>query len=115
MNFILIIVLIIILIIIYLVRTYEDFSSDDSVLILTFVSKTCPHCVTFKDKEYPNIDEHFGSKHKLVYVDNIPDDYQKYAHDVTYVPTSIVINKNKKMVVNGPITVDSIEKTIKSN
>ena len=114
---IIIIILVIVLISFYYFRQQEKFtSSNDSPgqKVMIFLSKSCPHCVTFKDNELDNLTKKIGmTPHTLdviVASEDNRDIFNKY--DIQYVPACLVVKDNKSKIVNGQITYDNIMKTI---
>ena len=117
MKNIIIIILVIVFISCFYFKKNENFiSSDDSEVhkVMIFLSKSCPHCVTFKNNELDNLTNKIGkTPHSLEVVvagENNRDIFNKY--DIQYVPACLVLKDNKHKIVNGQITYDNIMKTI---
>lgn len=117
---ILIFVLILIAIFIYrIMLSYdysqpENFSSNEQISVLIFLSSSCHHCTTYKQNKHDSIKQFVESKgYKYVLV---PEDdssmFTKY--DVMYIPTCIIVKGTKHTKLQGEITEKNIETTIKS-
>lgn len=92
----------------------ENFSSNDQVSVLIFLSSSCHHCTTYKQNKHESIKQFVESKgYKYVLV---PEDdssmFTKY--DVMYIPTCVIVKGNKHTKLQGEITENNIEKAIKS-
>ncbi len=114
---IIIIILVIVLISFYYFRQQEKFNTSNNSVghkVMIFLSKSCPHCVTFKDNELDNLIKKIAmTPHNidvLVSSENNRDIFNKY--DIQYVPACLVLKDNKHKMVNGQITYDNIMKTI---
>jgi len=97
----LIIILIILLCIVIIQVGFcmENFeTSSDTPTLLIFISKTCPHCVTYNEKTHPILEKALANtdiKLKKIYADEDPDKlFEKYG--VQYVPTFYCVRGNKK-------------------
>ena len=98
----LIIILIILLCIVivqvsFCMGNVETFKNDTQTLLI-FISKTCPHCVTYNDKTHPILEKALSNtniKLQKVYADEDPDKlFEKYG--VQYVPTFYCVRGDKK-------------------
>ena len=116
-NYLLIIILIILLCIViyqfvYCIEKFETTSKpnpntnpntnlDNTPTLYIFISKTCPHCVTYVQETHPILVKALANtniKLKLIYADEDPDDlFGKFG--VQYVPTFYCVKGVKKIKV----------------
>jgi glutaredoxin len=91
------IVILVLLFVSYFMSKKENFESEDTIDILTFVSKTCPHCVTYKNYVYPDLEKNFYRTNKnlrLIVADEDKDgEFDKY--NIQYVPACVIIKNGK--------------------
>ncbi len=73
-------------------------STNPTPTLLIFISKTCPHCVTYNEKTHPILEKALANtniKLKKIYADEDPDKlFEKYG--VQYVPTFYCVKGDKK-------------------
>ena len=117
MKNIIIIILVIVFISCFYFRQEEKFTSSDTSVghkVMIFLSKSCPHCVTFKNNELDNLTKKIATTPHTIDVvvagENNRDIFNKY--DIQYVPACLVLKDNNHKIVNGQITYDNIMKTI---
>ncbi len=95
-------------------KSKENFESE-KVKVLVFLSKSCPHCVTYKNEE-PNVISTLASmpsvEYKSVFCDEEPELSDKYK--VMYVPTCFVEKGDKSEQLTGNVTGENIVKKINS-
>ena len=110
------IVILVLLFVSYFMSKKEHFESDDEVDILIFISKTCPHCVTYRNKVHTDLLNKFedtNNKLKLIVSDEDENgDFDKY--QIQYVPACVIIKNNKSDKLSGQITYDNIMNKINS-
>lgn len=92
-------------------------STDKKAQVIVFLSKTCPHCVTYDKEKFHRLK---GKLHKLtkgnvevkkVFPDNDPSKlFEKY--DIMFVPSAVVIRNNTNSKISGEISPANIIKTI---
>jgi thiol-disulfide isomerase/thioredoxin len=90
----------------------EGFNGNKKVTILVFLSSSCPHCTTYKNKTHPVLEKFAKSKgYELKLVpENDSDTFSKY--DIQFIPSCIILSGDKKKQVKGEISVSNIQKTI---
>lgn len=98
-NFLLVILIILLCVVVYqfyFINKYENF--DNTPTLYIFVSKTCPHCVTYNEKTHPVLEKALANtniKLKKVFADEDPDKlFDKF--DVKYVPAFWCVKGGKK-------------------
>jgi thiol-disulfide isomerase/thioredoxin len=121
MNNQVIIIAIILLVVSYYIGFSEKFSNSNNstnkfAQVLVFLSKTCPHCVTFKDETLPILSaEMKQTPHGLnVVVSDEDKDNLFSKYSIRYVPACVIIKDGKETTLNGQIIYDNILKTINS-
>ena len=83
--------------------TQEKNTSDNTPTLCVFISKTCPHCVTYNEKTHPMLekalkDTNTNIKIKKIYADEDPTNlFEKFG--VQYVPTFFCVKGDKKVKV----------------
>ena len=91
-------------------------STDESHKVYVFLSKTCPHCVSYKNETHPTLSKKMkDTPHELIMIssDNDPDNlFSKYS--IRYVPACIIVKNDKHNTISGHITYENIMNTIKS-
>lgn len=99
-NVLLIILIILLCVVVYqfyFIKKCESFETDTPTLFI-FVSKTCPHCITYNEKTHPILEKALADtniKLKKVFADEDPDKlFDKF--DVKYVPAFWCVKGNKK-------------------
>ncbi len=80
-------------------NSIDSTDSTNSVpTLLIFISKTCPHCVTYNEKTHPILEKALANtniKLKKIYADEDPEKlFEKYG--VQYVPTFYYVKGDKK-------------------
>ena len=74
---------------------------DNTPTLYIFISKTCPHCVTYNDKTHPILEKALANtniKLKKIYPDEDPTNlFGKFG--VEYVPTFYCVKGDKKIKV----------------
>jgi thiol-disulfide isomerase/thioredoxin len=121
MNYIIIILIIAILFFIYTnFNLKENFTTDNTkkVLINMFLSKSCPHCITYlqEHKELENKIKNLypNSEIKLIFSDVNRELFEE--NKIEYVPTCMInINDNGFKKMNDRIEEEKIIKFIKEN
>ena len=118
-------ILIVIILIACYINTTETFShtsseesfetsSDKSVDILLFLSTTCPHCVTFKQNDLPDLQKKFANTNynlKVIMGNEDPEGlFDKY--QIQFIPSCVVVKDEKFRQLKGKITYDNIMKEI---
>jgi len=108
-----IIIAIIVLLLVYSVYKMfikETFENLDSTKVLVFVSKSCPHCVTFNNNVYPTLQQKLSNSNvELVRIFSHEDKEKLFdKYNVQYVPACYVIKNDKEKQLNGQITYDNI-------
>jgi hypothetical protein len=97
---ILILIILLCIVIVQVGFCMENFESvnNDTPTLLIFISKTCPHCVTYNEKTHPILEKALSNtniKLKKIYADEDPDKlFEKYG--VQYVPTFYCVKGDKK-------------------
>jgi thiol-disulfide isomerase/thioredoxin len=124
-NQVIIIIAVILLVISYYIGFSEKFSgsvqssnnpTNKPAEVLVFLSKSCPHCITFRSDTLPTLSaEMKQTPHGLniVVSDEDKDNlFSKYS--IKYVPACVIVKDGKEMTLNGQIIYDNIMKNIKS-
>jgi len=110
-----VVIVVILLIALYFMTRKENFETDNTEVLL-FLSKTCPHCVTFKNNELHPLGHKLkedGIKHRVMMADEDKEGlFDK--HNIMYVPACVIIKDNKPKKLDGRITHEKIMETIKS-
>jgi hypothetical protein len=79
------------------VDNFENVNPNEATL-LVFISKTCPHCVTYNEQTHPIVEKELANsniKIKKIWADNDPEKlYDEY--NVLYVPCFYLVKGNKK-------------------
>jgi len=97
---ILILIILLCIVIVQVCFSMENFETvnNDIPTLLIFISKTCPHCVTYNEKTHPILEKALSNtniKLQKVYADEDPDKlFEKYG--VQYVPTFYCVRGDKK-------------------
>lgn len=77
---------------------FSSTSSNSNSTLYVFVSKTCPHCVTYNEQKHPILEKALANtniKIKRVFADEDPDKlFEKY--QVQFVPTFYCVKGDKK-------------------
>ena len=110
-----VVIVVILLIALYFMTRKENFETDNTEVLL-FLSKTCPHCVTFKNNQLPSLGPKLnedGIKHRVMMADEDKEGFFD-KHNIMYVPACVIIKNNKPKKLDGRITHEKIMETIKS-
>ena len=97
---ILILIILLCIVIVQVGFCMENFESvnNDTPTLLIFISKTCPHCVTYNEKTHPILEKALSNtniKCPPLYAQQQPDKlFEKYG--VQYVPTFYCVKGDKK-------------------
>ena len=110
-----IILLIIVLVLVYIYdKTYlEGFVSNNTNKLIIFVSKSCPHCITYNNNVHPQIVK-FCSENRIELERIFSDEDKENQFDmnnIQYVPAAMFFRNNKSIKVNQ-ITVEGIKNLI---
>lgn len=94
----------------FCIEKFENIT--DQKIVYVFVSKTCPHCVTYNEKTHPILEKAFANldiKYQRVYADEDPNKlFEKY--NVEYVPTCVIVKGDKFMKISEINPKSIIEK-----
>jgi thiol-disulfide isomerase/thioredoxin len=106
----LVILAVLIVIVMYqLSKSKENFESE-KVKVLVFLSKSCPHCVTYKNDEESKVTSVLQNmpnvEYKSMFCDEEPELSDKYK--VLYVPTCFVEKGTKSEQLTGNVTAKNI-------
>jgi thiol-disulfide isomerase/thioredoxin len=121
MNYFIIILIIVLLFFIYNNLTLtENFQSDNqkNIIINIFLSKSCPHCVSYK-MEHENIKQKILSLYpkasfNLLYADEHRELFNE--NEIEYVPACMMNINNKGFVkMNNRINAENLIEFIKNN
>jgi thiol-disulfide isomerase/thioredoxin len=117
MDLLTIILIVVLLIIVYnyFFNPQSDNFTTNNKTVYIFISKTCPHCVSYMSGVHDELSNYLKKKNinlNLVYSDNDPNNlFSKY--NVEYVPTCIVVGDNEKVQkLNGEISIDNVNALI---
>ncbi len=81
----------------YSIDNFENINSTEPTLYV-FVSKTCPHCVTYNEQTHPIVEKELANKNikiKKIWANDDPDKlYDKF--NVLYVPCFYLVKGDKK-------------------
>jgi len=124
-NQVIIIIAVILLVASYYIGFSEKFSgsvensknsNSKFAQVLVFLSKSCPHCVTFKDESLPSLSSEMKqTPHGLNVVVSDEDKDKLFSkYSINYVPACVIIKDDKAVTLNGQIKYDNIIKTINS-
>jgi len=95
----------------FCIEKFENISNNKKKIVYVFVSKTCPHCVTYNENTHPILEKAFANtdiSYQRVFADEDPNKlFEKY--NVEYVPTCIIV-KGDKFVKISEIDPKSIIK-----
>jgi len=112
-TFIIVLIVILVAIYVYQKTYFENFASSEPVKVIVFTSGHCPHCVTYKKNTEPQIIQYANSKgYMYENKDASHPDAQKL--NVNYVPQAVVYKGSKHKSLEGSITSNNIESTLKS-
>jgi len=99
-----------------IISTSSSNSTDKSHKVYVFLSKTCPHCHTYRNETHPTLSKKMkDTPHDLDIIssDNDPNNlFSKYS--IRYVPACVIIKDDKHNTLSGHITYENIMNTIKS-
>lgn len=119
-------ILLIVLIVLLLIVSYQFYFcidnfaniSDNTPTLYVFVSKTCPHCVTYNEKTHPMLEKAFANENtnikiKRVFADQDPEKlFDKF--NVEFVPTFWCVKGNKKEQVSQDLDPKTLQEKFKS-
>ena len=97
---ILILIILLCIVIVQFSFCMENFETvnNDTPTLLIFISKTCPHCVTYNEKTHPILEKALTNTDiciKRVFADEDPDKlFEKF--NVQFVPTFYCVKGDKK-------------------
>jgi len=115
-TFIILLIVVLVLIFIYNKTYLEGFENTTPIKIIIFVSKSCPHCVTYNKNMHSKIEQFCnqnGISLQRIFSDEDKDGlFEKY--NIEYVPAAILI-KNDQVTNVSPISPVGIEMKLKNN
>jgi thiol-disulfide isomerase/thioredoxin len=82
--------------------------------LLIFLSKTCPHCVTYDNNMHEKLKMELGNECniKKIYADNDNDGlFNKY--NIRYVPAGVILSRQRYIPIEGVINIENVKKQIK--
>jgi thioredoxin-related protein len=91
-------------------------NAGDAAILMVFLTKHCPHCVSYDRSKHANLSKELGEKAnikvKRVYADEDPENLFD-ANEIQFVPAALVMKGNNKIKVNGDINFNNVVATTK--
>ena len=93
---------------------HMEHMENDKKNLLIFLSKTCPHCVTYDNSIHEKLKMELGNECniKKIYNDKDTDGlFNKY--NIRYVPAGIILSRERHIPIEGVINIENIKEQIK--